>query len=255
MHFSIARRWNGHENDGAARRWVTTGRGHSPSADRKVEAGPRAGLSPALKLPPIPSRDAWRGRGLDRGAGSDEQSLNRFGHGSSSARRRGLDDLCPPSAPHQRADDEQMTKAAQHYLETTVRIEAADIQEQYRQAACRRTDIWRPTVGLRIGRRHGGVIAATFDRDDVRLILRAADGQTQREHVLSFKEGGASRFPCVRCPQCGLFRKRLLLLREGPLVSYPDFEFVCVVCAGFEADYVRRRRSGSNAAKRFSKAS
>jgi len=142
-----------------------------------------------------------------------------------------------------------MAKTAQNYFETMLRIEAADIQEQYRHWQFRKTNMGRSTIPLRIGRHLAGVITAAFDQETVRLMLQASVSSIARERLLDFKGCSGSRFPWVRCPQCRRARKRLFLSHERQLMSRPDFEFVCVVCAGFEPDYRIRMRGPKSYSK------
>jgi hypothetical protein len=184
----------------------------SPTAGRKVEAGPRVGQSPTQKLPLTPFRDRTR-TGVQARRRLRRTTL-RLGPASPPA---GLDDLCPRSAPHQRTRIPMNSP-----MHDVLRIESADLD-----AIASMPDY----MPIRVGERIAG--KGKINRFGDQFVL---DLGANAQHAFKGKRfrsiGSQYRLFCSLCPDCKKWRKRLFLseVSFGPLSRNFSHAFKCMEC-------------------------
>jgi hypothetical protein len=213
---------------------VTIGRGHSPTAGRKVEAGPQAGRTPRLSS----SHQSRRGHTATSGALARGR-LRRAGRiangvGTASA-RWGLSTYA--SAPGLTLGQGSRMKNDSYY--NTPRIEAVELGHARRAL---RTEL-SAGVPLRIGSKVVGSAEATPAPPAGLLLVWTADGgrceHKQWVDLREFKGNDQRRHLAVRCPTCRKLRKQMFLSYcERTLFNRAsqDFQFVCRECAQLADD-------------------
>lgn len=176
------------------------GRGQTPTAGRKVEAGPQAETH-GFKLPPILFRSSRENRGPSDAPAPANNALDPV---QSCKICAGLADLCPRSArsptktnKDKKSKDGKMSR----FSDQSLRIESADLE-----AADQLTSL--PVYGA-----DGkfGQLPMILRGTALSIILSSSNGR--RAHTIRSKKypPRLRRVPCLKCPSCGKWRKRLFL--------------------------------------------